>query len=81
MVIISKTAEQHGFGSDPYKWVSYLSGTEKIYVKRGGLVLFRSSRLSGGNNGTYWRRVIYKNGRYLPRTVEPNALKMLGLSD
>lgn len=78
-VIVSQTAEQHGFGSDPYKWVSHMTKEERHLVKQGGTVLFASSRLSGGNNGTFWRKVKYAKGRYFPRVPDKTLVASVGL--
>ncbi len=34
-LLISQTGEIHGRGSDPYKWVSYLTSTERQHVREG----------------------------------------------
>lgn len=52
---VSETAWQDGFDSHPYKKVKGLTKEEKQLIKNNILVYFRSSRLSGGNHGTYWR--------------------------
>lgn len=78
-VIISVTATQRGFGSDPYKHVTRLTPGERDHVKAGGTVIFRSSRLSGGNSGTYWRTVKYsKEYGYAPRCVERAVVEGTG---
>ena len=70
-MIVSKTAYQNGFGTDRYKSVAELSKDEKHMLKLGQQVYFKSSARSGGNYGTYWRKVQYRNGYFNPRV--PNA--------
>jgi hypothetical protein len=52
--IISTTGEVHGWGSHPYKWVSYLTPDERAAVRRGSLVVFA---VDGGHPP--YRKVIY----------------------
>jgi hypothetical protein len=65
MDIISATAEQHGFGSDPYKWVSGLTDDERAAVRAGKPVYFRSRPCADSPAG--WRVAVYRDKRYLPR--------------
>ena len=80
-LIISTTAHQIGFGTDVYKHVVGLTDAEKTAVKNGELVIFKS-RLSGGNHGTPWRKVIYRskisNG-FLPRVPTVEELKLINI--
>ena len=70
-MLISKTARQHGRGTDKYKSVVYMTDDERAAARNGQLVMFRSDYLSGGNHGTRWRRVLVYNAygrtRYVPR--------------
>jgi hypothetical protein len=76
-MIISKTAVQRGFGCQPYKSVSFLTYDERKAVRDGELVLFKSTRLSGGNYGTLWRKVLYKAGRYIPRVPTDEEMELI----
>lgn len=67
MTIISKTGKQHGYGRDPYKWVSGLTKEEKEAVKAGKVVIITGCRPAHGTHGTTRRVVKYINGRYVPR--------------
>lgn len=61
-VIISETGKIHGRGSEPYKWVSGLTKSEREAVKRGETVL-----IYDGNKHpmcTEYKQVTYHNGRY-----------------
>ena len=74
-VRISPTAVQRGFGRDRYKIVSFLSPEDREHARAGGLVLFKSSRRSGGNHGTYWRVARPgSGGRFYPRVPTPEQL-------
>jgi hypothetical protein len=70
-MITSKTGEAHGFGSDPWKWVSFLTTEEKAAIRNGETVLVTGCPPCGGSRGTGCtvRRVIYSKGmrRYLHR--------------
>lgn len=63
-IIFSKTGEVHGYGSEPYKWVSRLTKAERDAVKNGETVIVEADRKSGGGNGTgtYYRQVTYNPG-------------------
>ena len=67
--IISQTGVAHGWGSDPFKWVSYLTKEEQQAVKDGQTVLVTGCPPCGGGNrtGCTLRRVIRSNGRYTHR--------------
>ena len=71
VVIVSRTGEIHGAGSDPWKWVSRLTEGERTHVKRGGTVLVWGGSTHGGHPP--WRKVLYRNGRYTHRV--PTALE------
>jgi hypothetical protein len=91
--MVSATAKQRGFGSDKYKCVVGLTPAERQHVKAGGTVLFRSSAMSGGNYGTYWRMVKYhlRHGQtreyphrsytrhdYMPRVADRETVESVG---
>lgn len=62
-MIVSKTATAHGWGSDPYKWVSGLTLDELRAVRNGELVIVSNCPSAHGNHGDTNRRVIYQTGR------------------
>jgi len=64
-IILSRTAEIHGRGSDPYKWVSRLTETERRHVRTGGLVLIRDTNPHPACSA--FKKVVYRNGRYYHR--------------
>lgn len=79
-MIISATAHQNGKGTDRYKSVVGLTDGERTALKAGDSVFFESQYLSGGNHGTYWRRVDYRyRGRhyYCPRVPSNDELAKL----
>lgn len=79
-IMISSTATQKGFGSDQWKHVTQLSKKEREHVKNGGIVIFKSSAKSGGNNGTYWRMVKYNsNTGFYPRVPSKDILDRAGV--
>ena len=74
--LVSETGEQHGFGTNRYKWVSRMTKRERDFLReksdRKRKIFIRSSRKSGGKHGTYWRQVIwdkFKFSNFYPRTV------------
>jgi hypothetical protein len=76
---ISKTGRARGFGTMPYKWVSYLTPEEREIVRQGGIVLVTGCPPSGGGNGTgtTLRRVHYRSGRYYHRVPDDSILSTL----
>lgn len=70
-MIISTTAYQSGKGTDRYKKVYGLTKDEKVAVKNGDFVVFKSQYKSMGRHGTRWRYVIpSKTGQeFYPRVV------------
>lgn len=76
-ILYSDTATQHGFGSDPFKWVSGATKAEQAAAKRGDIVLFEQSVQRNGSfvsRRTEYRQMIYKNGRYLPRVPSADVV-------
>lgn len=67
--IISSTGVAHGWGSDPYKWVSGLTKEERRAVKDGKTVLVTGCPPCGGGSGKgcTTRRVLYISKRYVHR--------------
>lgn len=55
-----------------------LTTDEKVNIKAGELVYFRSTALSGGNHGTNWRRVEVNQWGYYPRVPGKDELSLLG---
>jgi hypothetical protein len=81
-MVISHDAQQAGRGTDRFKSVTSLTKPERDHLKDGGDVFFKSQYLSGGNHGTYWRKVRYTRtyGRhyYDPRVPSGDELILLG---
>ena len=74
-IMISRTGQQHGAGSDPYKWVSGLTPEERVAAKSGSALVVvtdspacRDRRLTRSELATV-RVVLYKRGHYVPRCV------------
>lgn len=59
-VLISKTAEIHGWGTAKFKWVSKLSAKERKHVQNGGTVLIRYNPKHPSQCG--YKRVVYRGG-------------------
>jgi hypothetical protein len=74
--MFSDTGRQHGWGSDPYKWVSGLTKLERETVRNGGIVLITHGVSIHGGNPPY-RQVIYRDGRYLPRVPDQTTLDLI----
>jgi len=72
----SQTAEQHGYGTDRYKWVSRATPEERKIAREDGLVFFDNGVLSGGTHGTTLRKMVYMDGRYRPRVPEEKYWKV-----
>lgn len=79
-IIISKTGEVHGYGSDPYKWVSHLTKEEREAVRAGRVVLVKAGRKSKcGPGGTYWRQAVATPwGRIVQRVPPADVLAQVG---
>jgi hypothetical protein len=77
-MIISKTATaQHGTA---FRVVKGLTKEEKDYCKNGGVVIVRTNCLSGGNHGTYFRKVkVYNGNRFVPRTLTEKEEKEVAI--
>jgi hypothetical protein len=67
---ISRTAQIHGRGSQPYRWVSRLTVEEKDAVIRGGLVLIRDHHPLSGCD---YKKVVYdrRSKRFGHRNYNP----------
>ena len=73
-IIISRTGQQHGAGSDPYKWVSRLTRDEQAACKSGAALVVVTDSPACRNGFTRReletvRVVRYQSGRYIPRCV------------
>ena len=42
-IMVSESGEIHGMGSQPYRWVSKLTKSERDHVRAGGIVLIRDT--------------------------------------
>ena len=56
-IIISKTGQLHGFGTDKYKWVSRLTKEEREAVRNNETVLIKM-RGKIAHNQTQYKKVI-----------------------
>jgi hypothetical protein len=75
MTVISRTAEQRGYGTYPWKYVVNMTPEERQMARDGVNVLFKAARPSGGNHGTYWRKaVLLPNGRFGPRVASEEEI-------
>lgn len=74
---ISQTGIGHGWGSDPYKWVSHLTAEERTAVKNGQLILVTDCPTHAGNPS--FRAVVYANGRFTHRI--PDAVSLFSALD
>ena len=63
-IIISKTGEVHGHGSDRWKWVSRLTSEERAIARqcRDYLIVTKDARTHGGNPP--FRVVVFHKGYY-----------------
>ena len=77
--LISATAEQRGFGTDRYKVIVHLTKSESDAGKTGTPVFFRSTAISGGTHGTYWRQAVWnaRGLRFIQRVPDANVVAML----
>jgi hypothetical protein len=76
-IFFSDSASQHGFGSDPFKWVSGATKAEREAAKRGDIVLFEQRVQRNGSSAsrrTEYRQMVYKNGRYVPRVPDVSVV-------
>jgi hypothetical protein len=75
---ISRTAHQTGYGSDRYKCVVYLTPEERAAARAGETIFYRAARLSGGNRGTQWRKVLpLHSGLMAPRVPSADEVTAL----
>ena len=69
--IVSTTAQQHGFGRAPFKWVSGATATERAAARVGHLVVFQVRvAVNQYRHRLEWRQMVYKHGRYVPRVYQ-----------
>jgi hypothetical protein len=83
-VMLSRTGKAHGWGSDPWKWVSGLTGDERRAVQdETAIVLVGGCPPDGGGNGlgTRVRQVLYARGRYIHRVPAEEVLLAARLRD
>jgi hypothetical protein len=80
-LIVSTTARQTGYGSDPRKLVAGLTRDEKLAAASGERVVFVADRPSSrGKDGTRWRVVYSPATRlrsYYPRVPTPAEVAYL----
>jgi len=77
--IISTTGRVHGWGKDPYKWVSYLTGEERAAVRAEQLVVVLHGASTHGGHPPY-RKVIYSWGRYQHRVPDKAEQTIINLA-
>jgi len=68
----SPTGESHGCGSEPYRWVSQLTPTERELVKAGHVVII--DKYVSSNAPQPIQLVVYAHGRYNHRVPEQDML-------
>lgn len=78
-IIVSKTGVGHGWGSDPWKWVSHLTADERRAVRAGQIVLITGCPPESGNSGSTLRQVVIDNrGGYTHRIAPHDILDAVG---
>jgi hypothetical protein len=73
MIVFSKSGLAHGWGRDPWKWVSGLSEESKAAIAAGHTVFIEDCHpASNGVSGSTRRQVIWKGDRYVHRLLTPD---------
>ncbi len=80
-IVVSRTGRGHGWGSDPWKWVSQLTPEERAAVRDGHVVLIAGCPPIGGAWGTTLRQVLFDGGRYVHRVPSRDTLVAVGEQD
>lgn len=68
-VVLSSSGELHGAGSDPWKWVSFLSKRDLAALDDGDLVVVRSDEPRWTHAGNPAYRIAVRRGRRLVHRV------------
>jgi len=68
-IMVSESGEIHGMGSQPYRWVSKLTKSERDHVRAGGIVLIRDTNTH--YMATDFKRVTLYNGKFSYRNYYP----------
>jgi len=83
MLVIRSSGTAHGAGSDPFKWVSFLTARERQIVREGGrdgdgkAVVYVTEGVRAYAGNPPYRAVRYINGRYvhrIPTAIECTAI-------
>jgi hypothetical protein len=80
-IIVSTSGVGHGWGSDPWKWVSGLTAAERAAVRAGDIVLITDCPRAGGSYGTTVRQVVIAGGRFSHRVPAAAILSAIGEPD
>lgn len=77
-IIISKTGQANGFGSDRFKSVTKLTKEEREAVISGGIVLVEGCPPAHGKTGTTLRQVTVNRGKFYHRVPSAEILDQVG---
>lgn len=72
--IYVSTASMYGWGSDPWKGVSYVSDEDRANYLAGALVILTGGRPAYGSQGTTLRRLDRSGDRWTHRLLTPEQL-------
>lgn len=72
-IIVSKTGEIHGRGSDPWKWVSRLTDEERRAVRENTAIVLVPDD-NGHHMTTPFKRVKFYRGRYSHKNATPEEM-------
>ena len=73
-VMFSSTGKCHGWGSDPFKTVSGLTGAERRAVKAGGLVVVETPERGAHGGNSPYRYVMTDGKRWYRRVLTADML-------
>jgi hypothetical protein len=70
VVFLKSSGLAHGWGKDPWKWVSGLSSEAKAAIAAGHVVFIEDCHpSSNGVSGSTRRQVVYSGNRYVHRVL------------
>ena len=75
-VTVSETGRINGRGSDPYKWVSWLTPQEREIVRSGGIVLVPDYCTAPQCSG-YKRVYLCSGGKFRHRNATPEEISAI----
>ena len=78
---MSVTGQGHGWGRDPWKWVSRLSRGDRNALRRGEIVVIGDCPPAGGTHGPTYREARIEVGRYVHRMPDAGTLARIGAGD